>query len=118
LFEDDAINWELRYPLQVLGSTRGKVYIAKFMNETHIGFSAREMALVGSVFDFRFDALISSPVRQPQFVFDIIIQKIFDYWSFSSISVGPSGTIGTLNDGSLGFTAIFFNFRLKVGTSL
>jgi hypothetical protein len=76
------------------------------------------MALAGSVFDFRFDAMVSSPAREPQYVFDIIIQKIFDYWAFSSIAIGPSGILGTLKDGSFGFTAIFFNLRLKLGTSL
>ena len=118
LFEGDDITWEFRYPLKVLGSTRSKVYVASFMDETHIGFFGREMALAGSVFDFRFDAMVSSPVREPQYVFDIIIQKIFDYWAFSSIAIGPSGTLGTLDDGSFGFTTIFLNFRIKVGTSL
>ncbi len=118
LFEGEDITWEFRYPLKVLGSTRAKVYVASFMDETHIGFFGREMALAGSVFDFRFDAMVSSPVREPQYVFDIIIQKIFDYWAFSSIAIGPSGTLGTLDDGSFGFTTIFLNFRIKVGTSL
>ncbi len=118
LFEDDVITWELRYPLKVLGSTRSKVYVASFMDEIHFGFTGREMALAGSVFDFRFDAMVSSPVREPQYVFDIIIQKIFDYWAFSSIALGPSGILGTLDDGSFGFTTIFLNFRIKIGTSL
>ena len=118
LFEGDVLTWEFRYPLKVLGSTRSKVYVASFMDETHIGFFGREMALAGSVFDFRFDAMVSSPAREPQYVFDIIIQKIFDYWAFSSIAIGPSGTLGTLDDGSFGFTTIFLNFRIKVGTSL
>lgn len=118
LFEGDGITWEFRYPVQILGSTRGKFYVASFMDETHVGFFGREMALAGSVFDFRFDALVSSPVREPQYVFDIIIQKIFDYWSFSSIALGPSAILGTLDDGSFGFTSIFFNLRFKIGTSL
>ncbi len=118
LFEEDVITWEFRYPLKVLGSTRAKVYVASFMDETHIGFTGREMALAGSVFDFRFDAMVSSPAREPQYVFDIIIQKIFDYWAFSSIAIGPSGILGTLDDGSFGFTTIFLNLRLKLGTSL
>ncbi len=118
LFEGDVLTWEFRYPLKVMGSTRAKVYVASFMDETHIGFTGREMALAGSVFDFRFDAMVSSPVREPQYVFDIIIQKIFDYWAFSSIALGPSGTLGTLDDGSFGFTTIFVNFRIKIGTSL
>ncbi len=118
LFEDDVITWEFRYPLKVLGSTRAKVYVASFMDEIHIGYTGREMALAGSVFDFRFDAMVSSPAREPQYVFDIIIQKIFDYWAFSSIAIGPSGILGTLDDGSFGFTTIFLNLRLKLGTSL
>ena len=118
LFDGSSINWEFRYPVKVLGSTRGKVYVARFMDEWHVGYTGREMALAGSVFDFRFDAMVNSPVRQPQYVFDIIIQKVFDYWSFSSIALGPSGIMGTLKDGSFGFTSIFFNFRLKLGTSL
>jgi len=117
LFEGEGITWEFRYPLKVLGSTRSKVYVASFMDEIHIGYTGREMSLAGSVFDFRFDAMVSSPEREPQFVFDVIIQKIFDYWSFSSIALGPSGTLGTLDDGSFGFTAIFFNLRFKLGTS-
>ena len=118
LFEGDVLTWEFRYPLKVLGSTRSKVYVASFMDETHIGFFGREMALAGSVFDFRFDAMVSSPVREPQYTFDVIVQKIFDYWAFSSLAIGPSGTLGTLDDGSFGFTTIFLNFRIKVGTSL
>jgi len=101
-----------------MGSTRAKVYVASFLDEIHIGYTGREMALAGSVFDFRFDAMVSSPVREPQYVFDIIIQKIFDYWAFSSIAIGPSGTLGTFDDGSFGFTTIFVNFRIKIGTSL
>jgi hypothetical protein len=118
LFEGDVLTWEFRYPLKVMGSTRAKVYVASFMDETHIGFTGREMALAGSVFDFRFDAMVSSPAREPQYVFDIIIQKIFDYWAFSSIAIGPSGILGTFDDGSFGFTTIFVNFRMKIGTSL
>lgn len=116
--EGSFVTWELRYPVQVLGSTRGKFYIADFLDEYHIGYTGRELALAGSVFDLRLDAMVSSPVRQPQFVFDIIVQKIFDYWGFSSIAVGPGGIIGTLDDGSVGFLSMFFNIRLKLGTSL
>ena len=118
LFDGSAVNWELRYPIKVLGSTRGKIYVARFMDELHIGYTGRELALAGSVFDFRFNALVSSPVRESEYVFDVIIQKVFDYWSFSSIAIGPSGILGTLDDGSFGFTSIFFNIRFKMGTSL
>lgn len=118
LAEGTFLNYEIRYPIKLMGSTRGKFYIAKFLDEWHLGFTGRELALAGSVFDFRFDAMVSSPVRQPQFVMDILIQKIFRLWAFSSISIGPSGILGTRNDGSFGFTSIFFNIRFKMGTSL
>ena len=118
LFQGSAFNWELRYPIKVFGSTRGKFYVARFLNEYHIGFSGRELSVAGSVFDFRFNALISSPVREREYVIDVIIQKVFDYWSFSSIAVGPSAILGTLDNGNFGFTTIFFNIRFKVGSSL
>ena len=118
LFSGSAFNWEFRYPIKALGSTRGKIYAGQFMDEWHVGYSGRELSLAGSVFDFRFDAMFNSPVRQNEYVFDIIIQKVFDYWSFSSIAIGPSGIISTLKDGSIGFTSMFFNIRFKLGTSL
>ena len=76
------------------------------------------MSLVGSVFDFRFDALVSSKQRQPQYVLDLMIQKVFDYWGFSVIAVGPSITLGTNKNDKFGLTAGFVNLRIKVGSSL
>lgn len=112
------INWEFRYPVKVLGSTRGKVYVARFLDETHIGYTGREHTLGGSVFDFRFDAMVASNVRQPQYVLDILVQKIFDMWASSAIAVGPSAIVGTTKNGSLGLISVLFNLRLKIGTSL
>jgi hypothetical protein len=76
------------------------------------------MSLAGSVFDFRFDAMVSSKKRQPQYVFDLMVQKIFDYWAFSAIAVGPTVTLGTNKNDKLGVTAGFVNLRVKVGSSL
>jgi len=70
------------------------------------------------VFDFRFDALVSSSHREPQYVMDFMIQKIFDYWAFSSIAAGPSVILGTTDKDKFGFTSFFVNARIKVGTSL
>ena len=75
------------------------------------------MTLGGSVFDLRMDAMFASKVRQPQFVIDILVQKIFDSWASSAIAVGPSAILGTKNNGSFGITSILFNLRIKVGTS-
>lgn len=118
LLTGSYINWEMRYPVKVLGSTRGKFYVAQFIDEWHIGYTGREHALAGSVFDFRFDAMVSSKARQPQYVCDILVQKIFDYWAFSTIAVGPSIILSNTKSGSFGFTSLFFNLRIKVGSSL
>lgn len=118
LLEGSFVNWELRYPVKILAATRGKVYIAKFIDELHFGFMGREMSLAGSVFDLRFDAMVSSPIRQPQYVLDLEVQKIFDYWAFSTVAVGPSIIMTNLKSGSLGFSSLYFNIRIKVGSVL
>ncbi len=82
LVDGSYFNWEFRYPVKVLGSTRGRIYAAMFIDELHFGYEGRELTLAGSVFDFRFDAMVSSPVRQPQYVCDILVQRIFDYWAY------------------------------------
>lgn len=117
LVKGSFLNWEFRYPIKILGATRGKIYAARYLDETHIGFLGREMTLGGSVFDLRMDAMFASKIRQPQFVLDILVQKIFDSWASSAIAIGPSAIIGTKNDGSVGITSILFNLRIKVGTS-
>ncbi len=116
--EGSYINLEIRYPIQIMGSTRGKFYGARYLDEWHIGYTGRELSLAGSTFDFRFDAMFDSPVRRNEIVFEMMVQKIMDYWGFSAIALGPSATLTTLNDGSYGFSSIFFNLRVKVGTSL
>lgn len=115
---ESFLNWEFRYPVKVLGATRGKVYVANYLDELHIGFNGREMTLGGSVFDLRFDAMLNSPARPNQYVCDIIVQKIFDMWAASAIAVGPGFILSDTKSGSLGFTSFLFNLRIKVGTSL
>lgn len=118
LLQGGFFNWEFRYPISILGSTRGKVYFGKFIDEWHIGYIGRELSLAGSTFDFRFDSMFDSPVRQNQFVVDILVQKIFDYWSFSSVAIGPGAIFSRVKDGGFGVTSIFVNLRIKLGTSL
>src|SRR5690606_9195345 len=52
LIHDDQsfFNWEFRYPVSMLGSTRGKVYVGQYLDEWHLGFAFREMSLAGSTF--------------------------------------------------------------------
>ena len=118
LLQGGFVNWEFRYPVKVLGALRSKFYVARFIDEMHAGFTGRELTLVGSVFDLRMDYMFNSPVRQNQFVMDISVQKIFDYWAYSSIAIGPSIVISKLKSGGLGFNSFFVNIRVKVGSSL
>jgi hypothetical protein len=118
IIDSHYVNWELRYPISILGSTRGKIYVARYLNELHIGFTGRELSLAGSTFDFRFDAMPKSDIRNPQFVIDLLVQKIFDGWGFSALAVGPSAIIGKDSLNRTTFTSLFLNFRFKVGTSL
>ena len=118
ILQGSFFNWELRYPFSFLGSTRGKVYLAKYLNEVHVGYTGRELSMAGSTFDFRLDALIHSDIRRPQYVFDILIQKIAEAWGFSAFAMGPSFILSKNDNGDFGIISIFVNIRIKVGTSL
>lgn len=118
LVRGEYFNWEFRYPIKILESTRSKIYVARYLDEYHIGITGRELTLAGSVFDFRFDALVKSKQREKQYVCEVLVQKVFDYWAASAIAIGPSIIIGTLDNGKTGFTSAFVNLRLKIGTSL
>ncbi len=118
LVDDSFLNWEFRYPIKVLGATKGRVYAARYLSELHFGFDFREMSLAGSTFDFLFDAMTSSEHRNPQYVMTLTIQKIAESWAFSAFSIGPSLIMSRLSDGSFGVYKIFVNMRFKMGSSL
>lgn len=118
IVEGSYFNWEFRYPIKALGSTKGRIYIANYLNEYHFGFEFREMSLAGSTFDFWFDGMPSSETRQPQYVINLMVQKIAESWGFSSFSMGPSIILSNKANGNFGVLKIFVNFRLKIGTSL
>jgi hypothetical protein len=114
----DYISWEFRYPISIFGALRSKFYIAKFLGELHFGFTGREITLVGSIFDFRFDAMTHSDERQPEYVVELLLQRIFDKWGFSAFAVGPSLVLSNTKSGGFGIITLFLNVRLKLGTSL
>lgn len=116
--EQSYLNWEARYPLSVLGSTRGKIYFGQFLDEWHFGFLFREMSLAGSTFDLSFDGMPSTKYRQPQYNINLLVQKIMEGWGFSSFAIGPSISLTRLDSGNIGFSKIFVNLRFKMGTSL
>jgi hypothetical protein len=114
-------NWEFRYPMRNQGSTRAKAYLASYQNELHLGYTGRELALVGSNFDFRFDLMFPqgrNRERPPQLAMEVMVQKIAEGWASSVISVGPSIIVGRNDRGKLGVNTLFFNLRVKLGSSL
>jgi hypothetical protein len=118
LINGPSINWEFRYPISVLGSTRAKLYFGQYLKEWHAGFTGRELSLAGSTFDFSFDAMPHSDVRLPEYVINILVQKIFESWGFSAIAIGPSAVFGTDRFNRFTSTSLFINIRIKVGSSL
>ncbi len=118
LIDGSYFNWELRYPIRILGSTRAKFYVANYLNEVHVGFTGRELSLSGNTFDFSFDGMVHSDVRQPQYVINVLVQRIFDDWAFSALAIGPSLILSKRDTGSFGVVSLYFNLRIKVGTSL
>ncbi len=118
LVEGSYLNWEFRYPVKLLGATKGRVYAARYINEYHFGFDFREVSLAGSTFDIQFDAMTSSPQRNPQYVINLMVQKIAESWAFSAFSIGPSIILSETATGNFGIMKIFFNMRIKVGSSL
>ena len=117
IFRGSSFNWEFRYPVSILGSTRAKFYVAQYIKEWHVGMTGRELSLAGSTFDLRIDVMPHSDVRQPQCVIDVLVQKIAQSWAFSAFAIGPSVTFSTTEEGHFGVISIFANLRLKVGTS-
>lgn len=112
------VNYELRYPVRIMGATRSKFYVSKYLDEWHFGFTGRELSLAGSTFDLRIDAMPKSDVRNPQYLIDISVQRIMESWGFSSFAMGPTAVFSKNDKGKFGVLSIFFNVRLKVGTSL
>jgi len=47
-----------------------------------------------------------SDVREPEYVFDLLVQKIFDSWSFSAIAIGPTAILGNDRHGNF---YLYFN---------
>ena len=118
LLQGSYFNWEFRYPLKIFGSTKGRIYAARYLDEWHIGFNFREMSIAGSTFDLSFDAMPNSNVRFGQYVINLLVQKVAESWAFSAFSVGPSLILSTKANGSFGFLKIFVNMRFKMGSSL
>ena len=60
----------------------------------------------------------SSDVRQPQYVLNLMVEKVAESWATSAFAIGPSLVISKNDKGNFGFITVMANFRLKLGTSL
>lgn len=108
-------NFELRYPFQILQSSRAKAYFSKRFGELHFGVSATHMVIGSSSFDMRLDYLFSSKVRNNQFLFEYLISNIGEGFAKNAFAIGPSIRLGTTNRNKFGFLVILINMRIKVG---
>jgi len=107
-------NFMFSYPFRTFGSTRAKVYAGKYLGETHIGFTGREMRLAGSVFDTRIDATLAG-IRNFQIAMDIMISQIGEGFALSSFAIGPSIRLSKLTDDTFGVLTVAANIRFKLG---
>jgi len=114
ILKNGYFNYMFSYPFRTFGSTRAKVYIGKYLGETHIGFSGREMRLAGSVFDTRIDATLKG-VRNFQIAMDIMVSQIGEGFALNAFAFGPSIRLSKLDDDSFGVLTVAGNVRFKIG---
>lgn len=105
---------EFRYPFRMFGSTRTQVYAAYYANEINIGLFTRESRLVGSVFDFRVNAVLKK-VRNFQLLTEILVSNIAEGFALNSFAIGPSVRLSRLDNGKFGLLSAFLNIRFKLG---
>ena len=114
IVKENFFNWEFRYPFRTFGSTRAKVYIARYLGETHIGFVGREMRVAGSVFDVRINATLKGR-RNFQLLMETMFADIAEGFGQTALAFGPSIRLTTTPSGSFGVVCVLLNMRLKIG---
>lgn len=115
IIRGEYTNFELRYPFQILQSSRAKAYFSKRFGELHFGISATHMVIGTSSFDMRMDYLFSTKVRNNQFLIEYLISNIGEGFAKNAFAIGPSFRLGTTNKNKFGFLVILINMRIKVG---
>ncbi len=115
IIRGEYTNFELRYPFQILQSSRAKAYFSKRFGELHLGVSATHMVIGSSSFDIRMDYLFNTKVRNNQFLFEYMISNIGEGFAKNAFAIGPSIRLGTTNRNKFGFLVILINMRIKVG---
>ncbi len=111
------INFEIRYPISVLASPFGKIYLADYEHEWHFGMRFYEMSLgykIQTKFDFRFDYMIKDMdnIRQPQLSCDLLFSNLFESFA-KDFAFGPSFSFSKL-PGGFGLLKAFINLRIKL----
>jgi hypothetical protein len=112
--KENYFNWEFRYPFRSFGSTKSKIYVARYLGETHIGFSAREMRIAGSIFDVRINATLKGK-RNFQLLMETMISDIGEGFSLTSFAFGPSVRMSQTPSGKFGVVTVMVNARFKLG---
>jgi hypothetical protein len=107
-------NWEFRYPFRTFGSTRAKIYVARYLNEWNIGWTAREMRIAGAIFDARLNFMVKGD-RNFQVLYETLVSDIGEGFSNTAFAFGPSIRLGKMASGNFGVLTIMMNIRFKIG---
>ena len=115
VIEGTYFNWEFRYPFRTFGSTRAKIYVARYLNEWHVGWTAREMRIAGAIFDARLNFMVKGEDRNFQVLYETLISDIGEGFSNTAFAFGPSIRLGKMASGSFGVLTVMMNIRFKIG---
>jgi len=108
-------NFEFRYPFRTFGSSRAKIYVAKYLGELQIGYIGRELRLAGSTFDVRINFMPNNQNRNMQILFETYISSIGEGFAMAGFAMGPSIRLTTGPNGGITVVTALLNARLKVG---
>ena len=114
VIEGTYFNWEFRYPFRTFGSTRAKIYVARYLNEWHVGWTAREMRIAGAIFDARLNFMVNGD-RNFQVLYETLVSDIGEGFSNTAFAFGPSIRLGKMASGNFGVLTVMLNIRFKIG---
>jgi hypothetical protein len=115
VLEGTYFNWEFRYPFRTFGSTRAKIYVARYLGEWHVGWTAREMRIAGAIFDARLNFMVKGESRNFQVLYETLVSDIGEGFSNTAFAFGPSIRLGKMASGGFGVLTVMLNIRFKIG---
>lgn len=115
VIEGTYFNWEFRYPFRTFGSTRAKIYVASYLGEWHVGWTAREMRIAGATFDARLNFMVKGEDRNFQVLYETLVSDIGEGFSNTAFAFGPSIRLGKMASGNFGVLTVMLNIRFKIG---